>query len=648
MRSYLIPYLDPKKNDEKEDPVLDEFTYGNTGEYGRRIAKFVEKGDYLFFRTNIHGKDCITAYFNVEKVCSIEEAKKDKKIMKKYNNHHLSLSKTNEENETIVFGNRASSKELTHPMPITKEILDRFSTSAKHLGRPWKRLDNSDINFLLKEIEEFKSDIHTNPINAAINFVIEEVEKPALNEPKLEKKFIGKVARAKTIVERMKKTGDLYRYLKKFEFIPPIGDSNRELYDRFKELNLKTSEDLYPEFVEKFKDHIDDVTVLDDFIIGEEYTSWDVSIFAKTYDTQSGIYLIGDEPNYRAVFVKATFKEGKYPNEWIESDQKLKYYMYSNKGQFKKDYKYNQAILNSIETKTPIYVFQKEGTRLLLKGIYKYDSDHENSADGSRYFILKKINTLNTDQIMTEKEYENETHKRVKGAQSSSSKDRDNRLKAAAKIPGKVTTTSTQYKRNPDVIAEVLERANGICEKCDKPAPFLRRDLTPFLEVHHEVPLSEEGEDTVENAVAICPNCHREYHYAADKVITVSISLIIENEKMLILRKNIDNDTEVKWNVPGAVIEKGDPPKESLQSEIYKALGVNLESHKYYDQKVYESSSGIIRYLIYKVKGNENIYKINQNVEIKLVDIKELKNVEISNEFIPLIKNILNEETLLN
>jgi 5-methylcytosine-specific restriction protein A len=33
------------------------------------------------------------------------------------------------------------------------------------------------------------------------------------------------------------------------------------------------------------------------------------------------------------------------------------------------------------------------------------------------------------------------------------------------------------------------------------------------LEVHHKKQLSEGGEDTVENAIALCPNCHREAHY---------------------------------------------------------------------------------------------------------------------------------------
>lgn len=61
---------------------------------------------------------------------------------------------------------------------------------------------------------------------------------------------------------------------------------------------------------------------------------------------------------------------------------------------------------------------------------------------------------------------------------------------------------------------KVLRRANGVCEQCGDKAPFIRRsDNIPYLEVHHKVMLSEGGEDTVVNAHALCPNCHREVHY---------------------------------------------------------------------------------------------------------------------------------------
>ncbi len=78
----------------------------------------------------------------------------------------------------------------------------------------------------------------------------------------------------------------------------------------------------------------------------------------------------------------------------------------------------------------------------------------------------------------------------------------------------KVEVISIAFKRNADVVATVLERANGICEYCKEDAPFLRaKDNTPYLEVHHMIRLADGGEDNIENAIAVCPNCHRKLHF---------------------------------------------------------------------------------------------------------------------------------------
>lgn len=83
----------------------------------------------------------------------------------------------------------------------------------------------------------------------------------------------------------MKKVGDLYRYLERFRQVPNPGES--EVYDRLKSLGLTTLEETFSTFEERFKHYIDDVTTLEDFIIGRTYSSWDIAAFAKTYNTQS-------------------------------------------------------------------------------------------------------------------------------------------------------------------------------------------------------------------------------------------------------------------------------------------------------------------------------------------------------------------------
>lgn len=102
----------------------------------------------------------------------------------------------------------------------------------------------------------------------------------------------------------------------------------------------------------------------------------------------------------------------------------------------------------------------------------------------------------------------------VKLALSSSTTERRKRLENADRYPKQVMVSIVAYKRNPDVVAEALIRADGYCEKCESFAPFIKKkDDSPYLEVHHITPLSQGGEDSLENVMALCPNCHREQHF---------------------------------------------------------------------------------------------------------------------------------------
>ena len=136
------------------------------------------------------------------------------------------------------------------------------------------------------------------------------------------------------------------------------------------------------------------------------------------------------------------------------------------------------------------------------------DIQNESYLYGLARAYLELKSTFPNEYIKTELE------KAVKSSRNDSQSERKARLDRAPKIPKQILVTTTAYQRNPDVIVEALERANGICEKCDNPAPFIRKkDRSPYLEVHHKLPLSLGGEDTVKNAIALCPNCHRESHY---------------------------------------------------------------------------------------------------------------------------------------
>ena len=85
---------------------------------------------------------------------------------------------------------------------------------------------------------------------------------------------------------------------------------------------------------------------------------------------------------------------------------------------------------------------------------------------------------------------------------------------AGAKMPAKQTVSIVQYVRDQQLREWILQNAQGQCECCKMPAPFVTDKNEPYLEVHHLRQLAHGGSDTPANCVALCPNCHRALHHS--------------------------------------------------------------------------------------------------------------------------------------
>jgi len=86
-----------------------------------------------------------------------------------------------------------------------------------------------------------------------------------------------------------------------------------------------------------------------------------------------------------------------------------------------------------------------------------------------------------------------------------------------SKKPTRKTQSSEQVVRDPKVHAWILNNSKWVCECCNNKAPFSKTDGHKYLEVHHVKRLADGGSDTITNAIAVCPNCHRELHYGENK-----------------------------------------------------------------------------------------------------------------------------------
>lgn len=159
------------------------------------------------------------------------------------------------------------------------------------------------------------------------------------------------------------------------------------------------------------------------------------------------------------------------------------------------------------------YVLDKVGVAYPAKAIYALATNDRpanfNTRDARLALAELEYSLINMAEILNSDDFD----QRVNASRNIGSQQREARLENADKIPQVRYVLVKQYVRNPDVVAAVLERAAGHCEKCNAVAPFNRKiDNTPYLEVHHKIQLSKGGEDTVSNAIGLCPNCHRRMH----------------------------------------------------------------------------------------------------------------------------------------
>jgi 5-methylcytosine-specific restriction protein A len=122
---------------------------------------------------------------------------------------------------------------------------------------------------------------------------------------------------------------------------------------------------------------------------------------------------------------------------------------------------------------------------------------------------LKAAGAIPTPTADQAREIE-EAHARIARALST------DQLKALAKKAKKKPTVrlaqTIAYVRDAAVAEYAKRLAAGICDLCEQVAPFKNKQHQPYSECHHIAWLAQGGEDTIENTVALCPNCHRRMH----------------------------------------------------------------------------------------------------------------------------------------
>lgn len=128
------------------------------------------------------------------------------------------------------------------------------------------------------------------------------------------------------------------------------------------------------------------------------------------------------------------------------------------------------------------------------------------------YVFPLKLKSASKIPLISQEVLKKKGEEQQKIARKLTDAELEKRAKYSRKDVGSREVSTKTYERNPYVIEYTKRRARGICQLCGNPAPFMDKNGLPFLETHHIEWLSNGGEDTIENTVALCPNCHRKMH----------------------------------------------------------------------------------------------------------------------------------------
>lgn len=151
--------------------------------------------------------------------------------------------------------------------------------------------------------------------------------------------------------------------------------------------------------------------------------------------------------------------------------------------------------------------------RMGLKDLISYINHNDEvlfTTDGTDIFIynLRKLDELSSDNNSNEESIYSQVDISVL----------EQRAINVNPHPNQITTTVVSYPRNNVLRTFIKEKAEYKCQMPDcNYEGFLKSDGKKYIEVHHLIPLSDGGEDSIKNTVALCPTCHMKLHHADNK-----------------------------------------------------------------------------------------------------------------------------------
>lgn len=270
---------------------------------------------------------------------------------------------------------------------------------------------------------------------------------------------------------------------------------------------------------------------IEQLIIGEEYNNKEIAEAFKC-STQGGMRR--SHTSNSLVLFSDHSGNSVYEDMWIEDI--LHYTGMGLKGDQTLEKTQNKILANSNKNRVKVFLFETHqatihtylGQVVLTDDPYTIqEKDSKGNLRLVYKFPLKKLDSNFSISKDTIEKSEREKEKKIKVLTpkelaekakliSDTNKDLyEKRISKDKTTRGYRYTKKKEFIRDPFIATYVKDIAKGICQLCEQVAPF-EKEGKPFLHSHHIEYLSNGGLDTIENCIAVCPNCHARIHELED------------------------------------------------------------------------------------------------------------------------------------
>lgn len=383
-------------------------------------------------------------------------------------------------------------------------------------------------------------------MNRGVEFVINNSEKTLklVNEVSEYNYLKPKVIREYHYIKSIKHTGNMYEHFLKYQ---GGNHKNAKEFKFLEEYDIIPNEKMADYLKKHFEDELNFIWTVDNLIVGEIYSNNEI---VSTFNCSNMGGMRRSKATNSLVLI-AKHVNPLYDDQWTE-DGILNYTGMGTKGDQSITFGQNKTLAMSKKTGVKVYLFEsyKEneyyycGEVELCGNIY---TAHEIDITGKMREVLKfplqKVDK-NTTTIINIEDIEYSEKEKIKEVNKLSPEDIRSKAMCVKSNSIAKEVRAIYRERNQLVSEYTKSRANGICDMCGDPAPFIDKKGKPYLETHHVITLADGGPDVIYNTVALCPNCHRKIHMLNNKEDREKL------EKMILKYLLTENDDEIlnKYN----------------------------------------------------------------------------------------------------